>query len=139
MGYYHKTRDFKADDDSVESVQEYVMETCTLFGASNKVAYQLSLITEEIFVNVAHYAYGDEKGICSVDVNFDTDKKYLELVFMDSGKPFNPIEKEDPDITLSADQRKIGGLGIFIVKQISDNISYKYENDKNILQIGKFI
>ena len=99
---------------------------------------KLDLVIEEIFVNIAKYAYKDSQGKCSLTIQNDVEGK-LDFIFEDSGIPFNPLENKEPDITLSAEERDIGGLGILITKKIMDNIQYKYENNKNVLKITKYI
>ena len=101
------------------------------------VISQVELSVEEIFVNIAKYAYEDKNGKCIVEVQ--NDGHNLKFIFEDSGVKFNPLEKSDPDTKLSAEERDIGGLGIFLVKKNMDNIEYKYEDGKNILILSKKI
>ena len=72
-------------------------------------------------------------------MEMQTEPRAVVMTFMDSGIPYNPLEKEEPDTTLSAEEREIGGLGIFIVKKTMDEISYRYENEKNILTVKKYM
>ncbi|MBQ9227637.1 MAG: SpoIIE family protein phosphatase [Eubacterium sp.] len=102
-----------------------------------KTQTQLDLCVEEIFVNIASYAYPDEAGTATVDLSLSDGM--LTLVFKDSGFPYDPLQKADPDITLSADEREIGGLGVFLVKKTMDDVSYQRENGENILTIRKKI
>lgn len=95
----------------------------------------MSISFEEIFVNVAHYAYPDGEGKATVELDFTDGVMTMSL--KDSGIPFDPLAKEDPDITLSADDRKIGGLGIFMTKKYMDSISYEYKDSMNILTMSK--
>jgi anti-sigma regulatory factor (Ser/Thr protein kinase) len=100
-----------------------------------KTQMQINLAVEEIFVNIACYAYGDKQGTVTVKVaNF---KNEAEITFMDSGVPFNPLQKEDPNVHLSSEERQIGGLGIFIAKNIMDEIRYEYKNGMNQLYMRK--
>lgn len=95
---------------------------------------KLNIAIEEIFVNISSYAYPPKGG--DVEVTFKiNNEKQVEIKFIDEGIKYNPLEKEDPDISLSADERPIGGLGIFMVKNYMDNINYVYENGKNILTL----
>ena len=94
---------------------------------------------EEIFVNIAHYAYGGKSGEAIINLDIKQDPKCCRVEFRDRGIPYNPLEKEDPDITLSAEEREIGGLGIYIVKQSMDKVEYRYEDGCNILTIEKHI
>ena len=95
----------------------------------------IEVAVDEIISNVARYAYGD--GVGNVTVNFASDEEGITLTVTDGGVPYNPLNKEDPDITLSAEERSIGGYGIFIVKKVMDDISYEYKDGKNILVMKK--
>lgn len=94
---------------------------------------------EEIFVNIAHYAYGGKSGEAIINLDIQQDPKCCRVEFRDHGIPYNPLEKADPDITLSAEEREIGGLGIYMVKQSMDSVEYRYEDGCNILTIEKHI
>ena len=98
--------------------------------------HQIDLVVEEIFVNIASYAYDNEEGTCLLTVQNGQDGK-VTLIFEDNGVRFNPLERQEPDITLPASERQIGGLGILITKKTMDDVSYRYENNKNILTITK--
>ena len=90
---------------------------------------------EEIFVNVAKYAYN---GNGTVEITLSKFKDHVSFVFKDSGKPFNPLAKADPNITASSEEREIGGLGIFMVKKIMDKVEYEYINGQNVLTLVKY-
>lgn len=100
-----------------------------------KLAYELSLVCEELFVNICNYAYGENGG--KIRIETETAKDEIRVTFSDSGKRFNPLESPTPDTTLPLDKRSIGGMGIYIVKNKTDGIDYKYENGKNILTFTK--
>ena len=102
-----------------------------------KAVMQIDLAVEEIFVNIANYAYGDETGFADISVSYDNGE--ITIVFKDGGVPYNPLAKTDPDITLSAEEREIGGLGIFLVKKNMDDVSYEFSDGKNILTLIKRI
>ena len=102
-----------------------------------KEQMQLSVAAEEIFVNICHYAYTPKTGSVYIRLVTSQNPTAISLTFIDSGKPYNPMEKEDPDITLSAEEREIGGLGIYMVKQSMDKVSYRYDNGKNIVILKK--
>lgn len=102
---------------------------------SNKDKYQIEIAVDEIMSNIANYAYKDEVG--KVQIKVETDSSSTTITFSDSGIPYNPLEKDDPDITLSAEEREIGGYGIFLVKKIMDEVLYEYKDNKNILTIKK--
>ena len=103
-----------------------------------KIVMQMELVMEEIFVNVASYAYRPDVGNVTIRKSFDAEPRALNLTFIDSGCPYNPLEHKDPDTTLDADKREIGGLGIFLIKKNVDEISYARSDGKNILSVKKF-
>ena len=98
---------------------------------------QIDVAVEEIFVNIANYAYGSETGDAEISVDISGDPAEACIEFRDSGIAFNPLEKEEPDIALPAEKRKIGGLGIYMVKKSMDGVEYEYKDGQNILKIQK--
>ena len=102
-----------------------------------KARTQIAVAVEELFVNIAHYAYHSEIGFATVRVDVSPEPVAVKITFRDNGAPFDPLAAQDPDVTLSAEERSIGGLGIFMVKKIMDEISYEYRNGQNILTVTK--
>ncbi len=102
-----------------------------------KLQMKLDIAVEEIFVNIANYAYPDGTGTVVMQVEMLSDPPTVEITFIDSGVPYDPLAKPDPDITLSANERQIGGLGIFMVKKSMDDMKYQYLDGKNILTLIK--
>jgi anti-sigma regulatory factor (Ser/Thr protein kinase) len=102
-----------------------------------KAMMQISVAVEEIYINIASYAYGDSIGMAEILIDHDQALNSVSITFKDSGVPYDPLAKDDPDITLSAEERAIGGLGIFMVKKSMDDMKYKYEDGKNVLTIVK--
>ena len=102
-----------------------------------KTQMQIDIAVEELFVNIANYAYHPEIGWASVMVEVLDDPLSVSVTFMDSGEPYDPLAKADPDTTLSAEERQIGGLGIYMVKKSMDEIAYEYKDGQNILTIKK--
>jgi anti-sigma regulatory factor (Ser/Thr protein kinase) len=94
---------------------------------------------EEVFVNVARYAYKDGEGEVDFEIGFNKESRTATFRMTDGGVPFDPLQKPDPDISLSAEEREIGGLGIFITKKTMDSVEYAYENGKNVLTMIKKI
>ncbi len=121
----------KATDESMSTVNDFIhsMLPATY---DEMVLNQIDLAVEEIFVNIAHYS-----GAAEAEINCTFEDGVLEVIFSDAGKPFNPLERPDPDITLSADERNIGGLGIFLTKKFMDSVDYEVKDGKNILKIRK--
>ena len=125
-----------ADDQNMERVNDFI-HSCLPSDCTPIILNKIDLAVEEIFVNIAHYAYNPEVGEARISASFSDN--ILTVIFKDKGKEFNPIAKEDPDITLSAEERNIGGLGIFLTKKFMDSVNYEYTNGENILTIKKKI
>ena len=106
-------------------------------GCSIRLQMQVEVAVEEIYVNIAHYAYEGKTGKATVRAEIKKDPKTLEVTFIDSGIPFDPLAKEDPDVNLKAQDRSIGGLGIYMVKQSMDDVRYERKEDRNILILIK--
>ena len=102
-----------------------------------KAMMQISVAVEEIFINIASYAYGEGSGMAEILIDHNQADNSVDITFMDRGVPYDPLAKEDPDITLPAEERTIGGLGIFMGKKSMDDLKYKYEDGKNVLTIIK--
>ncbi len=126
-----------AADENLQEVIDFVEEHLENMEASMKATMQVDISVEEIFVNIAHYAYAPKVGEAVIEVEEDTEKGEISIIFRDRGIPYNPIAKEDPDLTLSAEEREIGGLGIFMVKKNMDYMKYEYSDGQNILTIVK--
>lgn len=125
--------------ENINTVTDFVSEQLELMGCTMKAQMQISIAVDELFANIANYAYPGGSGEATVRVDASADARQAVVTFIDSGIPYNPLEKEDPDITLSAEDRPIGGLGIFMVKKSMDDMIYRYEDNKNILAIIKTI
>ena len=104
-----------------------------------KIQTAVCVAIEAVFVNVANYAYGGGQGDMSLGIGFDEETREVTFRMADKGMPFDPLKKPDPDITLSAEDREIGGLGIFITKKTMNSVTYAYENGENILTMIKKI
>ena len=103
-----------------------------------KTGMQISIAVEELFVNVAHYAYFPGTGDITIGVEIFDDPGMIEITFTDTGIPYDPLSKDDPDVTLSAEDRKIGGLGIYMVKKSMDLMKYERVDGKNVVTISKY-
>ncbi len=125
--------------DNLPEVTDLVEEMLKKSGCPGRIASKIMVCVEELFVNITNYAYNPSVGECTVDMETKTlsNGGAIKLVMRDSGTPFNPFEREEPDITLSADERSIGGLGIFMVKKIMDSVQYEYTNNENIVTLEK--
>lgn len=120
-------------------VNEFVEKVMAPLEPSMKVQMQIDLVVEEIFVNIANYAYGEGQGKAILQVQVTDSPPAVELVFMDEGMPYNPLDREEPDPEQSLEERKIGGWGIFLVKKNVDEVTYAFSEGKNILTLRKKI
>ena len=126
-----------AETDKLRDVLSFVDGLLEENDCSMKAQMQIEVTLEELFVNIAHYAYPDGSGEAEIRVRFVDG--YVEITLIDSGIPYDPLAKPDPDVTLPVEERAIGGLGIFMSKKLMDDISYEYKDDKNVLTIKKHL
>ena len=129
--------EIEASVDALQKVIDFVNTHLEAVDCSPKVQMQMEVAVEEIFVNIANYAYAPGKGNATVRVEVSEEPLTVTITFMDRGIPYDPLKREDPDVTLSAEERAIGGLGIFMTKKIMDDISYEYRDGQNILTLKK--
>lgn len=127
----------EAKRENLLKVQAFIDEQLEEVGCPMATQITIVVAVEELFVNIASYAYDQGDGVSVVQVTVHEEPLAVEITFIDNGKPYDPLAKEDPDVTLSAKERKKGGLGIFMVKKSMDNVSYEYKDGKNILTIKK--
>lgn len=125
--------------EELQKVLDFVDEFLEEKECSMKAQVQIDIALEEIFVNVAHYAYTPNDGNVTITLDYDNNDRYLSVTLMDQGIPFDPLAKEDPDVTLAAEDRQIGGLGIYMVKKSMDEVSYSREGDNNVFCFKKHI
>ena len=102
-----------------------------------KKQMQIAVAAEEVFVNIASYAYAPGTGAVTVRIEISDDPAAATITFSDSGVPFDPLKKADPNVTLPAEEREIGGLGIFMTRKFMDNVTYTYKDGKNVLTLKK--
>jgi sigma-B regulation protein RsbU (phosphoserine phosphatase) len=139
-GDEHMTnKTFPAKIESLSEVLGFVEETLEGIECPMEIQTAVCVAIEEVFVNVAHYAYPESDGDMMLHIGFDDESRTVTFRMTDKGIPFDPLKKPDPDITLSAEDREIGGLGIFIAKKTMDSISYSYNNGENVLTMIKKI
>lgn len=127
----------EAKIEDIRAITDFVEEEMDRLGCPMKYIIQINIAMDEILSNIIRYGYAKQTGPITVEVIHHEDPRCVYIRFADEGIPYNPITAIDPDITLSAEERDIGGLGIFMVKQTMDDIKYKYENGQNILTIQK--
>ena len=117
----------------------FIDERLEALSCPMKTQMQIDVAAEELFVNVANYAYAPQTGKVTLRFEKTQDPLAVKITFIDGGVPYDPLAKEDPDVTLSADERPIGGLGIFMVKKTMDDVQYEYKDGKNRLTVTKKI
>jgi sigma-B regulation protein RsbU (phosphoserine phosphatase) len=138
-GEYMTNRTFPAKIEALSDVLGFVDLMLEKYECPMKIQTGVCVAIEEVFVNVARYAYKDGEGDAELTIGFNDESRTVTFIIKDKGVPFDPLQKPDPDITLSADERDIGGLGIFITKKTMDTVTYAYENGENILTMIKKI
>lgn len=125
--------------ENIEAVTAFVNQQLEELACPMKAQMQINIAIDELFSNIAHYSYNPEIGQATVRVEVMENPLAVSITFIDNGVPFDPLSKEDPDLTLSAEERQIGGLGIYMVKESMDEIIYEYKDGQNILSIKKCI
>ena len=130
---------FPAEDAALNKVIAFAEEELEKAECPMRTLMQITVSIEEIFVNIAHYAYPENTGKLLLGIDYDDCEKTFTFRFRDQGILFNPLDKPDPDVTLPAEERKVGGLGIFLMKKNMDGYSYTHENNENILTMWKKI
>ena len=123
--------------ENIETVTDFVNEQLEALDCPMKAQMQIDIAIDELFGNIAHYAYNPDVGDATVRVEVTKEPLAVVITFIDKGVPYDPLAKADPNITLSAEEREIGGLGIYITKKTMDSVTYSYENGENILTMIK--
>lgn len=129
----------EATIENLDAVTDFVNGQLEIYDCPMKAQMQIDVAIDELFSNIAYYAYNPDVGPATVRVEVAENPLSVIITFIDNGMPYDPLSKEDPDITLSAEERGIGGLGIFMVKKTMDDITYEYKDGQNILKIKKNI
>ena len=132
-----KEINIEAKVDNLDEVLAFIDGELEAMDCPMKAQMQIDVAVEEIYVNIASYAYEGKEGPSTIRIEAINDGAAVAITFIDEGIPYNPLAKEDPDVTLSAEEREIGGLGIYIVKKSMDATDYKREDDKNIFRMEK--
>ncbi len=128
---------FPATDEALADAIAFIEEELDKLDCPMKTVMQITVCVEEMYINVAHYAYDGEDG--EVTLQIDGEQGVVSITLVDAGKPFDPLAKPDPDITLSAEDREIGGLGILMVKKSMNEVYYENKDNKNIFTMKKHI
>ena len=123
--------------ESIPVITEFVDGQLEQFDCPVKAQMQIDIAIDELFSNIVHYAYHPGTGPATVRVEVIEEPLSVVITFIDQGVPYDPLAKADPDVTLSVEEREIGGLGIYIVKKNMNEITYEYKDGRNILKIRK--
>ena len=134
-----KELNIEATVENIERVTNFLNENLEALDCPMKAQMQIDIAIDELFGNIAHYAYNPEVGIVTVRVEVLEHPLAVVITFIDGGVPYDPLAKTDPDTSLPLEERQIGGLGIYMVKKSMDALSYEYKDGKNILSIRKNI
>lgn len=129
----------EATIDNIPVVTEFVTSQLDEMSCIPKAKTQIRIAIDEIFGNIAHYAYEGKTGPVWIRVEQCEEQGAVVITFTDEGIPYNPCEKSDPDISLSIEERQIGGLGIYMVKKLMDDVWYEYKEGRNMLSMKKII
>ena len=127
----------EATVDNLEKVTSFVNEQLENLSCPMKAQMQIDIAIDELFSNIAYYAYQPKTGNATVQIEVVNEPLAVVITFIDEGTPYDPLSRENPDTSLSAEERQIGGLGIYMVRKSMDEISYEYREGKNILKIKK--
>ena len=127
----------KADTDNIDEVYEFIEGELNELGVSRKEVLVLHMIVDEIFSNIAYYAYKGDDGRVWISFHCEEGSDTVAITFKDEGSPFDPLREDEPDVDLPAGERKPGGLGVYMVRNSVDDIRYEYSEGKNILTIIK--
>ena len=130
---------FEANIDRISWLTDQVNEELEKLNCPMKVQMQIDVAIDELLANIASYAYAPDKGDVTVRFDFDEESRMASISFIDTGIPYDPLRKPDPDVTLQAQEREVGGLGIFLVKKTMDDMLYARKDGRNILTIRKRI
>ena len=123
--------------ENIDTVTDFVNEQLEAMDCPMKAQMQIDIAIDELFGNIAHYAYNPDVGDATVRVEVMEDPMAVVITFIDNGVPYDPLTNADPDTTLSAEERQLGGLGIYMVKKTMDQVTYEYRDGQNILTIRK--
>ena len=127
-----RSRSFFLDKDSFDSVTEYIAEECAKAGCDEDTVSHITIASSEILANIDSYAYKDGG---EIEIMTQCCGRRMTVVFKDNGPPFNPLQVEEPDVSSPLSERANGGLGIFIVRNLVDDVRYSYEDSRNVLTI----
>lgn len=123
--------------ENIPTVKNFVCSELERLGCTERLVMQMKMAVDELFANISFYAYDSESGPVTVLFDYEEESSTVILTFIDEGKPYNPLEAEEPDVELEGELRPIGGLGIFLVRNLMDDMLYEYKDRQNILTLKK--
>lgn len=129
----------EASEDNLDEILDFLDEKLKGTDCPLPAKRQIDIAAEEIFINISSYAYRPGTGDVTLGLELSRDPAQITITFIDEGVPFDPLAKEDPDIDLPAKERQVGGLGILVVKDFMDDVTYEYSEGRNILTLKKAI
>ena len=129
----------EATIENIKTATDFIDKELEALACPLKAQMQIDVAIDELFGNIVHYAYSPGTGYVTLRFDYEAENEIATVTFEDNGIPYNPLEKNDPDVSLTAEDRGVGGLGIFLVKKTMDFMDYQYKDNKNILCIGKRI
>lgn len=127
----------EASIENIAQVTAFVDEQLEELNCPARAQMQIDIAIDELFGNIAQYAYQPGNGPATVRVEVLKEPLAVVITFMDQGTPYDPLKREDPDVTLPIEERETGGLGVYMVKKTMDDVTYEYRDGKNILKIRK--
>ena len=122
---------------SLREIKDFISAMLEMADCPQATRNQIYIVVDEVFANIANYAFENEEGSVTVRFEIESEPQAVVLTFLDDGVPFDPLEAEEPDISLKAKERKIGGLGILMMRRLMDEVSYEYSDGKNVLTLRK--
>ena len=134
---YMKELHVNSNVENIPTVKNFVCSELERLGCTERLVMQMKMAVDELFANISFYAYDSESGPVTVLFDYEEESSTAILTFIDEGKPYNPLEAEEPDVELEGELRPIGGLGIFLVRNLMDDMLYEYKDRQNILTLKK--
>lgn len=134
-----KTITISAETQQLDDVLSFINAPLEALGVSEEEKVVIDIAVEEIYVNIALYAYEPGRGPVTLRWTLEDEPLSIQIDFMDRGTPYDPLAREDPDLTLSAEDRQIGGLGIYMVRKSMDEVSYEYRDGQNCFMMKKLL
>lgn len=134
-----KTIHVDSTTDNLSSVMGFINSELDELGCPERIRAQIKLAVDELFANICYYAYDSAPGPVTIAFESEPNPPAVIISLIDKGKPYNPLEADEPDVELSGEDRPIGGLGIFLVQNTMDDLNYEYKENQNVLTLKKYL